>query len=287
MRLLPKCLTILHLSLVFIYISWVGLFPFLGEYFNTKAQLTTVMSVMGHEGLSHELGGLNKLETEKLQRQKILFQKIPLDQQERLIQKLNEIHTKDPLSITEKISKGMTTLVYGVPLFLQIWLSFSFLICIFLLLKIDGAIPSALLLPVIATVFSFYNYFHGLDPLPHPASKLFPDEKELVETYMDKPLDDRILEQQKQLFDAWKKYLVVNWINESPSSDTHLFEVQVERAEHSFMIVRLFKEWDARDAKSSLYSDLHQRQALSLLLMFICWNVLFAWQVRRKNTYIN
>lgn len=287
MRLFPKCLTILHLSFVFIYISWVGLYPFLGEYFNTKAQLTSIMSVMGHEGLAHELGGLNEMETEKLQRQKKLFQKLPQSQQERVIQKFHSIHSEKALSTMEKTSKGMATLIYGVPLFLQVWLSFSFLICIFLLLKIDGAIPSATLLPVIAFVFSFYNYFYGLNPSPHPASDLFPSEKELIEIYMDEPLSDRILEQQTQLIKAWKHYLVVNWINEEPSGDASQFAEQIERAEHSFLIAKSFKEWDARESSSSLYSELHEKQSLSLLGMFLIWNTLFAWQLRKQNTYIH
>ena len=285
MRLFPKILTILHLSFVFIYISWVGLFPFLGEYFNTKAELTSIMSLMGHEGLSHELGGLNIQELEKLKRHKSLFQKLPQEKQERVIREFNDIHTKKELGTLDKISSGLRTLIYGLPLFLQAWLSFSFLICIFLLLKIDGSRASVLLLPIIALVFSFYNFFYGLTPTLPPTAELYPSESELIQTYMKEPLDNGILKQQEQLLGAWKRYLVVNWIHESPSGDTDLYEEQIERAEHAFSTARLFKEWDTRNSKTFLYSELNERQALPLLGFFILWNVFFSFQVRKKDAY--
>jgi hypothetical protein len=174
-----------------------------------------------------------------------------------------------------KSGEALKALVVDLPAFTQAWLFFSFLVCLFLLLGIEGAAKAAWVLPLIVLAFAVDNRLNGKPHGSAPDSDLFPSEQYVVEHYRTEPLSGDHVQQREQLTEAWQHYLVAEWAHEPYSTQA------IEKGEHAFNTARLKRYLDAQELPEMRAVQGTQKPLL-LLAVYFAWNLFFAAYVNRK-----
>lgn len=148
--------------------------------------------------------------------------------------------------------------------FILAWLILAFLISLLLFFHIERARNGAWLLPILALSYGISTYFSS----SHQLDSLFPTETYIQHHY---PSSD--------LSTAWHRYLIAEWANEVPSEDPASFQTQVDKGLFAFNMKRLDRLF-AGHGEEDLLLGFSFTPSLLLLLLFLSWNVSFAWTIR-------
>lgn len=260
---------IIQLCLAFTVILWNLSEPFAGELFSIKSNLVLYHDVMGTPSNDTSLPEEKR---ERLKHNAKYFAELSEKQKGLILLGLQKNLDALQRTFFDKLKKSFTTLLIEIPPFEQAWVILSVLISIMLLKRIEGARQVIWLLPLLAALYAFDNRWYGQPPSLPADAQLFPSEQILIENYYKKPLSNNIFEQQAQLQEAWKIYLVKEWT--PPAHNKELFESQVKRGEFAFNAARL----TLIASKSPLNNSTHQhpQEPLPLLALYFFWNIFFA-----------
>jgi hypothetical protein len=272
-----RVITIIHMSFAFSLLMWGCIQPFMGEHFSYQWRMALYKTVMGHEDILRKVSDEAYGETEaKLQVNASYFKQLPLDMQNFVLRGFDEIQEKVQTPFSAKFKQAMNIIALEMHPFAQSWIAFSLVICVMLLLRIEGASHATWILPFITIVFAYNNLFLSPPPSRAADQALFPSESYLTETYLAEPLKDGIMEQREQLMFAWKKYLVKEWSPKEDASEAEKFQ----EGEYLFTLERLkaLQNDSTPQLKGRLNTQIHSLQ----LCGFIAWNLFFALYMGRR-----
>lgn len=246
-----KILIILHLCFAFAYLSWLLLKPYVREVVSQKSQIALYEMVLGREAL---------------------FQQLAPDEQTKIIEGHSAVHHQQGQGMLRKLRE---VFFVETPPFALAWLFFSLTIGIFLLLRIEGAMSVAWLLPLIVLGYAYF-----LKESPQEENSLFPSEEYVLTNYV------AVAEKQgRKLRDTlllgWHRYLICEWAGEIPSSDQASCNEQLEKGLFSFNVARLKWILDGKGDEIILTGFTAPPSLLRIACYFI-WNLLFAWFINRK-----
>ncbi len=246
-----RVLIILQLCIALSCLLWVIGYPFMGGHFTTQSELLLIESTMGlqttHMRLDPEKA---TLQSDKLQRNAIRFKNLPETVK---ISTENLFSSKKATLNAPFFSKisAVFVLINEIPRLEIIWICFSCVLPILLLLKNRRAAHYIWLLPLLTIAYSYNNQTKGREPLT-----LFPRENTLL-------LNNERTE--PEIRAAWENYLAATWAKE---------EKTPEEGEFYFNLARI-KE------SAPLSAPFWEKKSPLLLLSYIGWNLLFAWSVKK------
>jgi len=265
---------ILQLCLAFTALIWACGYPFMGDLFSTKSKMLLYQHVMGITP-SNQTAATNNADYQSLmQRNAMRFQALPSTQKQLITTQYEALTTQIAAPFLTKLKRSLHILAIEVSPYEQAWIFFSITISILILLRIEGAVQAAWLLPLLTLL---YAYSHFTIPSTNRLSaeeKLFPTEQQLVSNYLKAPLNANILEQQDELKRGWKLYLVDQWAKQTPSQNPELFNQQVESGEFAFNVERL--KAVVADKNLTAYQG---NVSTGLLIIYLIWNIFLAWCV--------
>jgi hypothetical protein len=259
-----KAIVILQLCMVFAVLMWIFAGPFMGEYFSIQS------SKRFHEAV---IGGVDNPDAAAF------FNAFPDGRKQIVLTSYHQLQHHIDKGFWLKMGQAFNDLFFHTPSFTLAWMFFSFAVCLLWLFRIDGAATAAWVLPIIAVAYAVDNRLNGVSNLP-PDAALFPSEQYLVATYLQKPLSAGVADQGMELTQAWQQYLVTEWALEPASSDPNLFSQQVKKGEHAFTAKRL-EVYLAADSQLSIRQPFTVKP-LALLMVYISWNLFFAFFISRK-----
>lgn len=248
-----RVMAILQLCIAFTLILWNASAPFMEDLFNIKSKMVVFHYVMG------------MTQPENSHR----FNQLPAPIVDKITRDYKELQEQLSRSFFEKIESAFKRILFEIPPFELAWIFFSIVISILLLLRIEGAIQTVWLLPLLAGAYAVDNRFNGNARKPTQEELLFPSEAYIVHHHLTEPLSQNIFEQQTQLQKGWELYLIENWAKQIPSNESTLFRRQVAQGEFNFNVERL-----QRMAKEIDKTPL--RESNLLLALYIFWNLSFA-----------
>jgi len=171
-------------------------------------------------------------------------------------------------------------LLYDLPALEQLWILLSIVIVLLLIFNIEGAKQAVWLLPIVVMCYAVDNYLTGTKPHVQADVALFPSEQTISNDYLYQPLSANIFEQQQQLQKGWQLYLIREWAQELPSEEQSSFDLQAEKGEFAFTLARLDKlNEESRLDRAALF---HERKSWLMLLLYLIWNLFFAYQISRS-----
>lgn len=241
---------IIQLCLAFSVLLWNASEPFIGEIFNVKSRMLLYEDVM-----------------DSSERFKVL----PEQKQEWLVQHYQSLQKQLQRSFWDKLKSVGELFFYRISPFELAWIILSIVISIMLLKRVDGASQAVWLLPILVACYAADTRLYTKEGQNSAEIRLFPSEKEIVENHLQSPLSDDIFEQQKQLIEGWKRYLIVKWAGQTPSEDKEVFDKQVEEGKFYFTLARI----ELRENEES--SGTHSQSAIWQLILYFFWNVYFAY----------
>lgn len=251
-----RILIILQLCIALSCLLWLAGYPFMGGHFTTQSELLLIESTMGiqttHKRLDPEKAAL---QSEKMAQNAIRFKKLPEPVKfstENLFSSKKETLNAPFFS---KIS-AVFRLINEIPRLEIIWICFAVALPILLLLKNRHAAHYIWLLPLLTIAYSYNNQTKGLDPLVHSDLRLFPREDTLL-------LNNESTE--AEIRSAWENYLATHWAKDEKTADEGEFYFNLARITES----------------APLSAPFWEKKSPLLLLSYIVWNLLFAWQVRK------
>lgn len=268
-----RILTIIHLCLVFAYLSWHFLGPYFSSHFERKSQTAIVLSLMGDPSLSDYVGGISTEKISLLQRHSERFRQLSKEDQAFLELQYARLANlqKGPESIS---FSRLTQDFLNTPIYLFGWIVFSIMLCFLILLRIEGAVAASFLIPILAFAYSFSNFTTA--PLPSPAADthLFPSEDTILTHYIYDPLPEDIALQQEMLKSGWEAYLLDKWGGETRGNDSLKFNkaLAIEDAEYRFTLAR----FRLLSKEPSQVVNTDTRLSPLLLLCFVLWSLCFA-----------
>ena len=220
-------------------------------------------------------GQTNLEKKEQLTRNSERFLALPKHTKEQLLSDFEVIQKQLQRSFWDKLTSVLGLFAHKISPYELAWIFFSVAISILLLKRVEGASQAVWLLPLLAALYAADSQWYGRND-PHAfEAKLFPSENELVSNYMDSPLSEDIFEQQRQMMQGWKRYLVLKWARQMPSSDQAAFDRQVEEGEFNFTLARLELRSKQKDFLSLKKSN--PPPHFLLLILYFFWNTYFAY----------
>lgn len=264
-RMPARICAIIQLCLAFTIILWNAAQPFSGELFSLKSKLVLYEDITG----STPRPGLSVEKIARLDRNAKRFEGLSEKEAEPIVAGHQKVKDLLKRSFIDKLASSWHLMLYEIPPFEQAWLILSLIIPILLLKRVEGAAQVVWLLPLLSALYAFDNRAYGHRSSPSAESMLFPTEQRLVAEFMKEPLSANVFEQQGQLQDAWKAYLIKVWTPEDPGS-----EFAAEQGEFAFNLAR------ARAIGSERISPIsgspHIQEPLLILGLYVFWNALFA-----------
>lgn len=251
----PRVMAILQLCLAFTAILFALSKPFMAEHFTIKSHLLVYDYVMGRAD-------------ESLKKD---FEDLPNNKKELITAKYEALIKVSHQSFFEKLERSLILIFFEISIYERMWIIFSILISILLLKKVEGAKQSAWILPLIAVCYLISNEFYTLPKRLTKEEKLYPEEKLLEEKFMTKRLNTySVIDQQKELLKAWQIYLISHFLNEAPSANPEIFEIQKKKSAYAFEV--------ARAETINVFKATHEKdkQPLFLLAAYLFWNLHFA-----------
>lgn len=273
-----RVVAIIQLCLAFTAILWSCGYPFMGELFELKSEMLIYRYVLGTP-----LGGFTAAPQETLEEQRAFFKRnqnrfqlLPEWQKEQISAQYQNLQNRSEISFFSKLRRGLHLIFFEVPPFEQAWMLFSVVIPIMLLIRMEGAVSAAWILPVLVFFYALANQVEGKTSFRGEVA-LFPSEENIVSEYLKKPLSSNILEQQRELMHGWQLYLIKVWAKSLPSNDSEMFKRQVEQGEFAFNVARTEVV-----AKHPHPSPFQLKQPLILLFLYFAWNLFFAAYIQMK-----
>lgn len=265
-----RILIILHLCLAFAILLYLLVFPFLGAHFSVRSDLLIVESAMGKSNLLDSISPSQaKALSSTLSYKRQNFPSLSIVDQKFLLGMETELHKEMNLSFSERMTRFGGMFLF-IPLALWIWLALSFYLSVQLLrgrLVYSWVIWA---LPLLASLYGIENAYIGkLSPL----DQLIPSEAVLLS---EKSADDMeglswIEKEQARLDAAWRDFLVDHYGN--PEIEPQ--EKREALAEMHFQIA-----W-AKLLPKDRFLPLQEKHFLFTLLLFVGWNLFFAWKETR------
>ncbi|MCH9610068.1 MAG: hypothetical protein S4CHLAM81_11590 [Chlamydiales bacterium] len=155
-----------------------------------------------------------------------------------------------------------------------IWALLSIIICLFLLLHIEGAHLACWLLPVTIVIYAFS--LNRAPPLK--GEQIFPKEQTIEARFLEE--GESFENKNERLVTAWNRYLIHDWAKETPSEDLAVHAQQLEVAVFNFNVQRAFWVLHKR-GEDAVVAHLLFHPPLVLLIAYFIWNVVFAWRISR------
>ena len=267
-----RMIAIIQLCLALSLLLWHFAQPFMGEYFNLRSRMLLYEYVMG---TSQALKN-HKSDTHHSERQMRRFQRLPVQQQEFLKQKYQQLNDYANRPILKKFQDGIQHLIRDIPPFELAWIFFSIAISILLLLKKEGARHAVWLIPAIALAYGVDNQLTGKEREFSPDFNLFPSEQKIIQHHLKEPLAKGTFQQKKQLEEGWKNYLLENWLSGHPPLEKAFAH---EDAEFNFTLARL--QALAPQPITEWVNRFHEKSSLPPLILYFVWNLIFGWVASR------
>ena len=243
---------IIQLCFVFMMLVWYACFPFMGELYHFRSRLFLAQTVQGDTALlayvpEHDRGQA----TEKLKYNASLFSQLPGYQQEAIMDDVRHYQGKLNSPFRQKIRSSLDILIWKLPIFKQAWIIFALFISLAILYRIEGAITSIWILPLLSLCYLLSNHFLEIERLP-PDASLFPK----IEHH--------------NFQEEWEAYLSHHW---SPSGQFH-------EGEFYFNLARLkaLREDETYDSATQF----RRREPLGFLILYFAWNLFFAYIIYKK-----
>ncbi|ADI39064.1 hypothetical protein [Waddlia chondrophila] len=255
-----RVVSIIHLCIAFSALLFDLGYPFMGKLFEDKRLNSIYESVIAESALYQQLSFEKQTEIQAAHQAL-----------------LNRMH--QPFST--KFDHAMRILLIELPPFQKAWIFFSIIIPILILMKIDGAHRAAWILPIITLVFIANQFTFPTVPEKWKENALFPTEQMLLDQYLGEPLANSISDQREQLLKGWHLYLIKEWSKEEPSQTESDFKRQLSKGLFAFNLARI----DAIQQDSLFPSYLRNKEPF-LLVMFLLWNLFFAWFANRRKWFI-
>lgn len=268
-----RILAIIQLSIAFSALLWFFMQPFMGEYFTLRSRMLPYEYIMGTSPLLKK----DELSGKKLERNSNRFQTLSDDQQQILLMDYRELSDYASRPAIQKIVDGAKVVLLTIPPFEFAWIVFSIIISILILLKYEGARAAAWLLPLIVIAYSLDNQLTGYS-VTAPDTSLFPSEERVLREYLEEPLATSPLKQKEQLERGWKNYLIREWSGDVEGT----YEQKVEEGEFYFTLERL--NLMHGQPRSEWLNTFHERLNPLILLLFLVWNLFFAYSMSLKTT---
>lgn len=247
-----KVILLFHLIFAFSYLFWLGSKPILKEVFLQREEEYLFTSVVGKNDFFHHL---------------------PLDQQEKIEREYEEITYREGFLYFSALIHVLfkETSIFGLA-----WVTASVAIPLCLFFRVKRARKTSFLLPILVLFYTF-----SLSPKASlREGERFPIEKELLSTYLDKPIHFAFRDKKKQLLRAWHCYLVKEYAKELPKEDEDAFKEQVERGLFAFNIARIENLLE-KQGKDDTVETLFGPPSLFSCFLFLVWNSLVALVINR------
>jgi hypothetical protein len=258
--LLTKTVIIIQLIFAFTAVLWIASIPFTGEHFVLKSKMMLYQFILGQDPHSN------------INAQR--FQSLPESKQEKIAKEYKRVLDYAARPFLSKLHDSFKIFFFETPRLELAWILFSILICILLLLRVEGATEAAWILPLIVMGYSLSNWRHSQPEQLPPEDRLYPTEQVIVEKYLKEPLGRDLRTQKEQLTRGWHYYLVQNWSKEAPALNSKAFDKQVQDAEYAFHLARLEIMQENQNLQAG-YPN--YRKPMWLLLIYLLWNCVFAW----------
>lgn len=269
-----RVLAIIQLCLVFSLLAWHMSYPFMGQLFASKSKKQLILTVLGQDLAADKA---------KMERNQLRFRTLPINQQISIQRYLDDINYKLKQSFGKKIVRAIHILAFEISPTEQMWIVFSIVIPLLFLMNFDTAKQVAYLLPLITLCYCLDNRWNGYRELSKEA-RLFPTEEMITKEYLDKPLSSTFALQQSELTLGWQRYLIQQWANEIPSENQQEWKRQMEMGEYRFQVARVLAQ-ASQPPQLELYTFKRQ-QAVPVLLLYMIWNLFFAWIANRPPSKI-
>lgn len=258
-----RVMAILQLCLALMVLLWQLSQPFLGDFFAIRSKMAVYEYVMGSSN-----GSLLQ------KRNASRFQELPPATQEVLKKNYARWQNKLQDSFLTKLRRSFEGLFFEMSLFEKIWLALALVLPILILLKVEGAIQAAWLLPIIAFAYAVDNRQNGTTTGLSAELQLFPTEIFLMEKYSAGEIDPSPFKQKEMLEASWQAYLIHEWAHATPSEETAAFNGQVEEGEYAFTTARALAIKEAKTPK-------FKRESNALFILYLLWNIAFAYTVTK------
>jgi hypothetical protein len=269
-HMFQRVLIILHLCLAFGILLYLLLFPFLGAHFSVRSDLLIVESAMGKSSLLEAISSSHPSSSSSdLSYKRESFPSLSIEDQKFLLETEAELHREMNLPFSKRAAR-FGTLFISIPLSLWAWLILSFYLSVRLLRGKCSASWAIWLLPLLASLYGLENSYRGkLSPL----DQLIPRESVLLD---EKTVDDMeglswIEQEQARLKGAWKHFLVGHYGDPEVEPEAK----RVALAERNFQVA-----W-VKLLPKDRFLPLQEKHSSLVLLLFIGWNLFFAWKSSR------
>lgn len=247
-----RVLSIIQLSLGLICFLWIVQFPFMGSLYYYKS-----------EALLYESIGIHKEAARNT-----LFERLEEKDKGEMREKYIAVKKGLEENFWKKM-KNLFRLFFEISPFEMTWVLLAITIPILLLVKKEGAVQAAWLLPLVTFCYCVDNQISCVERAS--IEKLFPSEEYLVSQYLRKPLGESLEEQKKNLLLGWQLYLVEEWAKEKPEEIETLFRQQVGKGEFAFNLNRIRQQ-----KPFYLYEHFREKRSPYILALFLLWNLAFA-----------
>lgn len=258
-----RILAILQLSLGIFFLLWHLSAPFTGELFSIRSRTVVYEYVIGVPDGS-------KIREKNAER----FKNLSEEKQKLLIDNYSVWQKKLHQSFWKKLKSSLENILFNMPFFEKIWIIFSIALPILILLKVEGAVHAAWLLPIIVFAYSVDNKQNGITSELSPDQQLFPTEAYLNQHYGNGQTSSNLFAQQEELKKSWELYLVNEWAEASHSSGSDLRANLIEEGEYRFTTARAL-------AITDLQQKGHTKEANGVLAVYLIWNIAFAYVVSK------
>lgn len=260
-----RVMAILQLSLGLLLLIWQLSQPFMGELFAIRSKMAVYEYVMGTRDGS-----------EMQQRNAARFQQLPVNLRTEIIHDYSQWQDKLQESFWHKLKRAFEGVLFHMPLFEKMWLLLSLVIPILILLKVEGSIHAAWLIPLVVFAYAVDNRWYGEPKHLSPELQLFPTEAYLMHTYAEDELDPNPFNQKEQLQASWELYLIKEWTQPIPGTAVIEHAKQVEEGEYAFTTAR------ALAIKKDKEPSKPVQESNALLIVYLLWNIAFAYVVSKN-----
>ena len=183
-----RILIIFQLCFAFAFLCWLLIQPYVKEVVAQKSEIALYEVVM-------ERGAF--------------FQELPPEERLALMGGFEAAQNKERPSLLHEMGQ---LFFVDTPAFALAWLFFSLAICIMLLFRIEGALLSTWLLPLIVLGYAYFLYSSP----PKARESLFPSEEYVLSHYVDSS-EFESMNRRDSLLLGWHRYLIHEWTHETPS----------------------------------------------------------------------
>ncbi len=275
-----RVMAILQLCMAFTLLFGAAGYPFMGELFAHKSETLLYHVVMGNDLAAGKADDQRSREFRgRLERNAQRFAALADSQKAQLIRSYDLLQAKANSSFLEKLQRSLHIIAFELPALERAWILFSVIIAIMLLLRIEGAATAVWILPFIAALYGLDNHQHGSISRFNQGEALFPSEETIVNEYLKHPIQGNIAEQQERLKMGWRLYLIHEWAHQPPSNDPLFFAQQAEEGEFLFDLARLKEMQKHSFLKASPFQE---KEPFGLLMIYLIWNIAFAWTAARS-----